>query len=123
MYLLATGGTATLDAEDAISVLKGQGLEKGDTWDGVIILGDEVSVVYMHITALGLTESIATHIYDPEADPPTHWNIVLSDNVGYVGTPMTVGSLTESITITLVTGDQFAHCGEYLYCGMESVLL
>ena len=123
VYLLATGGTATLDAEDAISVLKGQGLEKGDTWDGVIILGDEVSVVYMHITALGLTESVATHIYDPEADPPTHWNIVLSDNVGYVGTPITVGSLTESITITLVTGDQFAHCGEYLYCGMESVLL
>ena len=116
VYLLATGGTATLDAEDAISVLKGQGLEKGDTWDGVIILADEVE--YMHMYALfgSCTEACSATTYVPVSGSG-------SDNVSAETSEMYVISLTESITITLVVGDQFAHCGEYLYCGMESVLL
>ena len=114
--LLATGGTATLDAEDAISVLKGQGLEKGDTWDGVIILADEVSYMNMYALFGSCTEACSATTYVPVSGSG-------SDNVSAETSEMYVIALTENITITLVVGDQFAHCGEYLYCGMESVLL
>ena len=116
VYLLATGGTATLAAEDAISVLKGQGLEKGDTWDGVIILADEVAFVYMSVVLGSVTEACTASTCVPVGASG-------SDNVGEVIGDLYVISLTENIVITLVVGDQFAHCGEYLYCGMESVLL
>lgn len=117
VYLTATGGTATLDVEDGISVLKGQGLVKGDTWDGVIILADEVSYIYATMAFAGITEladaSLPTHIGSTE----------LSDNVGPWSDTLVIYTLSENVVVTLVIGDQFAHCGEYLYCGMESVLL
>ena len=117
VYLTATGGTATLDAEDAISVLKGQGLVKGDTWDGVIILADEVAFVYAPLIFAGVSAlcdaSLPTHIGSTE----------LSANVGPWTGDFVMYELNENVVVTLVLGDQFAHCGEYLYCGMESVLL
>ena len=117
VYLTATGGTATLDAEDAISVLKGQGLVKGDTWDGVIILADEVAFVYAPLVFAGVSTlcdaSLPTHIGSTE----------LSANVGPWTGDFVMYELNENVVVTLVLGDQFAHCGEYLYCGMESVLL
>ena len=117
VYLTATGGTATLDAEDAISVLKGQGLVKGDTWDGVIILADEVAFVYAPLIFAGVSTlcdaSLPTHIGSTE----------LSANVGPWTGDFVMYELNENVVVTLVLGDQFAHCGEYLYCGMESVLL
>ena len=117
VYLTATGGTATLDAEDAISVLKGQGLVKGDTWDGVIILADEVAFVYAPLIFAGVSTlcdaSLPVHIGSTE----------LSANVGPWTGDFVMYELNETVVVTLVLGDQFAHCGEYLYCGMESVLL
>lgn len=117
VYLTATGGTATLDAEDAISVLKGQGLVKGDTWDGVIILADEVAFVYAPLIFAGVSTlcdaSLPVHIGSTE----------LSANVGPWTGDFVMYELNENVVVTLVLGDQFAHCGEYLYCGMESVLL
>lgn len=117
VYLTATGGTATLDVEDGISVLKGQGLVKGDTWDGVIILADEVAYIYATMDFAGVSEladaSLPTHIGSTE----------LADNVGPWSDTLVVYTLSENVVVTLVLGDQFAHCGENLYCGMESVLL
>ena len=117
VYLTATGGTATLDVEDGISVLKGQGLVKGDTWDGVIILADEVAYIYATMDFAGVSEladaSLPTHIGSTE----------LADNVGPWSDTLVVYALSENVVVTLVLGDQFAHCGENLYCGMESVLL
>lgn len=117
VYLTATGGTATLDAEDAISVLKGQGLVKGDTWDGVIILADEVAFVYAPLIFAGVSALC-------DATLPTHiGSTELSANVGPWTGDFVMYELNETVVVTLVLGDQFAHCGEYLYCGMESVLL
>lgn len=117
VFLTANGGTATLDVEDGISVLKGQGLVKGDTWDGVIILADEVSYIYATMDFAGVSEladaSLPTHIGSTE----------LADNVGPWSDTLVVYALSENVVVTLVLGDQFAHCGENLYCGMESVLL
>lgn len=117
VYLTATGGTATLDVEDGISVLKGQGLVKGDTWDGVIILADEVAFVYAPMLFAGVSTLL-------DATLPTHiGNTELSANVGPWTGDFGLYELNENVVVTLVLGDQFAHCGEYLYCGMESVLL
>lgn len=117
VFLTANGGTATLDVEDGISVLKGQGLVKGDTWDGVIILADEVAYIYATMDFAGVSEladaSLPTHIGSTE----------LADNVGPWSDTLVVYALSENVVVTLVLGDQFAHCGENLYCGMESVLL
>lgn len=117
VYLTATGGTATLDAEDAISVLKGQGLVKGDTWDGVIILADEVAFVYAPLIFAGVSTLCDASL------PPHIGSAELSANVGPWTGDFVMYELNENVVVTLVLGDQFAHCGEYLYCGMESVLL
>jgi hypothetical protein len=117
VYLTATGGTVTLDAEDAISVLKGQGLVKGDTWDGVIILADEVAFVYAPLVFAGVSTLCDASL------PPHIGSTELSANVGPWTGDFVVYELNENVVVTLVLGDQFAHCGEYLYCGMESVLL
>lgn len=116
VYLVATGGTVTLDAEDAISVLKGQGLAKGDVWDGVIILADEISYMSIILSFGGVTELI-------NATKPGNDTSTLSGNVPYESADMTLIVINENVVVTLLVGDQFAHCGEYLYCGMESVLL
>lgn len=116
VYLVATGGTVTLDAEDAISVLKGQGLAKGDVWDGVIILADEISYMSIILAFGGVTELI-------NATTPGNDTSTLSGNVPYESADMTLIVINENVVVTLLVGDQFAHCGEYLYCGMESVLL
>ena len=116
VYLVATGGTVTLDAEDAISVLKGQGLAKGDVWDGVIILADEISYMSIILSFGGVTELI-------NATTPGNDTSTLSGNVPYESADMTLIVINENVVVTLLVGDQFAHCGEYLYCGMESVLL
>lgn len=117
VYLTATGGTVTLDAEDAISVLKGQGLVKGDTWDGVIILADEVAFVYAPLIFAGVSALCDASL------PPHIGSTELSANVGPWTGDFVMYELNENVVVTLVLGDQFAHCGEYLYCGMESVLL
>ena len=116
VYLIATGGTLTLDAEDAISVLKGQGLAKGDVWDGVIILADEISYMSIILAFGGVTELV-------NATTPNNGTESLSGNVPYESADMTLIVINENVVVTLLVGDQFAHCGEYLYCGMESVLL
>ena len=116
VYLVATGGTVTLDAEDAISVLKGQGLAKGDVWDGVIILADEISYMSIILSFGGVTELI-------NATTPGNDTSTLSGNVPYESADMTLIVINENVVVTLLVCDQFAHCGEYLYCGMESVLL
>ena len=116
VYLLATGGTATLDAEDGISVLKGQGLAKGDVWDGVIILADEVAFVYATTTLLGVTVSV-------DVNNVTNDTSSLSDNVGYQDQENVLIVISENLVVTLITGDHINRMGENYMMGTEGVLL
>lgn len=117
VYLTATGGTATLDAEDGISVLKGQGLAKGDVWDGVIILADEVAYVYAVNTLLGLTTSLNVDGQIPNSTEG------MSDNVGYIDPDNVLYTISENLVVTLITGDHINRMGENYYMGTEGVLL
>ena len=117
VYLTATGGTATLDAEDGISVLKGQGLAKGDVWDGVIILADEVAYVYAVNTLLGLTTSLNVDGQIPNSTEG------VSDNIGYIDPDNVLYTISENLVVTLITGDHINRMGENYYMGTEGVLL
>ena len=116
VYLIATGGTLTLDAEDAISVLKGQGLAKGDVWDGVIILADEISYMSIILSFGGVTELI-------NATTPNNGTESLSGNVPYESADMTLIVINENVVVTLLVGDEINRMGENFYMGMEGVLL
>lgn len=117
VYLIATGGTATLDAEDAISVLKGQGLSKGDVWDGVIILADEVAYIYATMLNTTLSESITVNgaIQDDKT--------TLSGNVVDAVPLTTLITISENLVVTLVIGDEINRMGENFYMGTQGVLL
>lgn len=117
VYLTATGGTATLDAEDGISVLKGQGLAKGDVWDGVIILADEVDYIYAVNTLLGITTllNVDEDIHNDTSE--------LSGNVNYCDQNNVIYVISENLVVTLITGDHINRMGENYYMGTEGVLL
>ena len=117
VYLTATGGTATLDAEDGISVLKGQGLAKGDVWDGVIILADEVSYIYAVNTLLGLTTLLNVDGQIPNSTEG------MSDNVLYWDQDNVLTVISENLVVTLITGDHINRMGENFMMGTEGVLL
>lgn len=117
VYLTATGGTATLDAEDGISVLKGQGLAKGDVWDGVIILADEVSYIYAVNTLLGLSTLLSV---DEDIQNDTS---ELSENVLYWDQDNVLTVISENLVVTLITGDHINRMGENFMMGTEGVLL
>jgi hypothetical protein len=106
-----------LDAEDGISVLKGQGLAKGDVWDGVIILADEVAYVYAVNTLLGLTTSLNVDGQVPNSTEG------MSDTVGYVDPDNVLYAISENLVVTLITGDHINRMGENYYMGTEGVLL
>ena len=117
VYLTATGGTATLDAEDGISVLKGQGLAKGDVWDGVIILADEVSYIYAVNNLIGLSTLLNV---DGAIQNDTS---ALSENVLYWDQENVLTVISENLVVTLITGDHINRMGENYYMGTEGVLL
>lgn len=95
VYLVASGGTASINTNEAIAVLKGQGLSRAEAWDGVIYLTDDVESVEM---LLGLTTvedtSFTLTLLDYES-------ISVSDNVASLEMTMEPTEVTESISITL----------------------
>ena len=96
VYLVASGGTATINTSDAIAVLKGQGLSNADTWDGIILLNDDVHIQLLTIDSMMVSESVTVqHDID----------VVLIDGLEDDITPelMTISplGLTENISITM----------------------
>ena len=96
VYLSAAGGTATIDTNDAIAVLKGQGLSNADTWDGVIILTENVQRMAMEILAATVSE---TSLTIREAVDVVHETF--TENITPTVMEMEPASITENITITM----------------------
>lgn len=117
VYLTATNGTATIRQLGALAVLKGQGLAKDGSWNGVIVLDDTVSAYVMPMLLRALSDTLVIRAWNLDHD------LELSDTVN--GMPMTIGfgSLTESINIKYGYGDFVNFCGENYYAGTEGVLL
>ena len=65
VYLEASGGTASINTSDAIAVLKGQGLAKAETWDGIIIVDDNVEPVPITMDVATVSESYTLTLPDP----------------------------------------------------------
>lgn len=95
VYLEATGGTATVNTNDAITVLKGQGLSNEEAWDGIIFLADEVESLEMVMDPLTISETtLQLKTFDVE-------EIELADNVGSVEMEVEPVGITEAFNITL----------------------
>ena len=117
VYLVATGGTATMRADGGISVLKGQGLAKQDKWNGVIVLDDTVSA----FTIISLLGTLSELVYC--ASTALTYDEVFSENVSGYSSVLVTEGLTESVTFVFGYADWINFCGENYYCGTEGVLL
>lgn len=95
VFLEASGGTASINTNEAIAVLKGQGLSRAEAWDGIIYLTDDVASIPM---LLGLATVEETSLQLNTLD---YESISLSDNVASEDMVMELPEITESINITL----------------------
>lgn len=64
VFLEATGGTAQINIEDILAVLKGQGLNKVEAWNGVIVLDDDFDRVYMEMEPREFADSVTVVFHD-----------------------------------------------------------
>ena len=95
VYLEASGGSASIDTNKGIAVLKGQGLSNAEAWDGIIYLTDEVHYMDIIMQVSTLSESgIDLQTYDCDV-------IQLFDNVPGMDIVMQPATITESYNITL----------------------
>ena len=117
VYLVATGGTATMRADGGISVLKGQGLAKQDKWNGVIVLDDTISA----FTIISLLGTLSELVYC-KSEALTY-DEVFSENVSGYSSVLVTEGLTETVTFVFGYADWINFCGENYYCGTEGVLL
>lgn len=96
VYLIASGGTAAIRANDAIAVLKGQGISKADSWTGVIILEDEIDPPFMNMTADTMTDSVSVSLHENDM-------IQVSDTIDPPFMSMMIPVMTGSVDITIYT--------------------
>ena len=95
VYLVATGGTASINTNDAIAVLKGQGLSKAEAWDGIIYLTDDIHALPMPLNVATIEDtSYLITLYDIE-------QIQLADNVSAADMTMGTQGFTEAFNIAL----------------------
>lgn len=96
VYLTASGGTASINTNEAIAVLKGQGLSRADTWDGYIILTDDVPRTVMQIETAMISETSVTVIHDIDVVTES-----FAENVPGMEMGTETPTITESVNITL----------------------
>ena len=93
VFLVASGGTAAIRANDAIAVLKGQGLSKADGWTGVIILEDDITPPFMEMSVPGMEDSANVFLIENDT-------ITVSDTI----TPPTMGMIVPVMSETVSVG-------------------
>ena len=116
VYLTCANGNVSIPSEYALSILKGQGLTKGDAWNGVLILADEISYVPSVIPFFDLSENVDVTVYDPA-------KISGTESIGYYQLDNVFVSQTDSVVITMGYREDICFCGENYYMGTEGVLL
>lgn len=94
VYLQASGGTATIKPNEAIAVLKGEGLSKAEIWDGLIILSDSVQAVPFIMEQGTISESFTLSLFDPVM-------LQLAENVANHPITMAQAGITETVNLTL----------------------
>lgn len=117
VYLKAKNGTAVIRQLGALAVLKGQGLAKEGTWNGVIVLDDTVPTLDIIATMFTITDicNVVVRNLDHRiqcSDTIPGWSCA----IGFCG-------LTENVGISYGFGDWVNRCGENYYAGTEGVLL
>lgn len=117
VYLTATNGTATIDAEGALNVLKGQGLAKQESWSGVIVLDDNVTAFSIVAGFMTLSELVKVD------NKSLTYREQLAENILGISSVLTTEALSENLVITFHYGDHINFCGENYYMGTEGVLL
>ena len=96
VYLVASGGTASIRANDAIAVLKGQGISKADSWTGVIILEDYIEPPFMRMSVVDLSDSVSVSLHENDM-------IQVEDDIETPFMSMFTAAMTDEVTITLYT--------------------
>ena len=99
VMLEASGGTAAIRSNDAIAVLKGQGLSKADGWTGVIILEDEIAEPVMSMDPVGISDSV--NISMIERGSEFFVDIGVSDSFVLPTMSMSITGMTDDVEITL----------------------
>ena len=100
--LESSGGTAAIRSNDAIAVLKGQGLSKADGWTGIIILEDEITEPVYNFPVLDEFTDTAT-FSECERGTETFEDITATDYIVLPVMSMSVVGLSDSVTMTLYT--------------------
>lgn len=108
VYLVTSGGTAAIRANDAIAVLKGQGLSKADGWTGVIILEDEIVEPEIVMLVPMISDSLVISSCD-RTNPDQWCEAIVSDVI------------TEP-SITMLVDDYDENVGIYLYKPTSAVV-
>lgn len=117
VYLTATNGTAVIRPNGVLAVLKGQGLAKEETWNGVIVLDDTVTAFDMLLGIVSFTENCVVH------HAALDYREQLADTLAGLPMGVTPGGLTENLLVVLGYADWINFMGENYYMGTEGVLL
>ena len=94
--LESSGGTAAIRSNDAIAVLKGQGLSKADGWTGIIILEDDITPPFLEMSVPAISDSANVFLIESEM-------ISIVEPITPPTIGMVVPGFTENVSITLYT--------------------
>ena len=94
--LESSGGTAAIRSNDAIAVLKGQGLSKADGWTGIIILEDDITPPFLEMSVPEISDSANVFLIESEM-------ISIVEPISPPTIGMVVPGFSEDVSVTLYT--------------------
>lgn len=108
VYLEAHGGELTIQQNGILALLKGQGIAKGDTWTGVIILDDEIDRAGFGFSARTVSDSVTLTLCDVD-------RIQVADTIARAAFGFGARTFAESLAVILEqpTFDIVDESGEY----------
>lgn len=108
--------TVTIGMDKIRSYVFAQGIEVEATWDGIIVIDEDVHVVETHMEMLGIQDGIlSVDLYDPITEP-------LSALVDSLGTGMQENELSDTMQLEVKLGDHILRMGMGQRMGMGRIL-